>query len=313
MVKFKPEVSICCITYNQEEFIAIALNSFLEQKTTFEYEILVYDDDSTDRTSDILKDFEKREHRIKLIFGSANLGSQGKKVFPEVLKYAQSDYIAICEGDDYWSNTKKLQLQYNLLKKADLSGVFGKTQVLFEENFFDINYGKIIGSDESSIINLNKLSSDQWLFAHTSSFFFRRSVLNNFIKNPGNNNKLFYDIINNGRVGFINKNISVYRKHPEGISIKRGMDKELNCNHYYNNYLFFKDLKERSNVLKPQIRYSFNYAIIALLGCNKKTLTSEKIFAIIYFIFSFNSKKYQKNLKLIKKRISSIIFHGGIW
>ena len=160
MAKLEPEVSICCITYNQEEFISIALNSFLEQETTFDYEILIYDDKSTDKTPDILKDFEKREDRIKLIFGSKNIGSQGKKVFPEVLKYAQSSYIAICEGDDYWSSTKKLQLQYNLLKKADLSGVFGKTQVLFEESFFDIDYGKITSSDESSIINLNKLSND---------------------------------------------------------------------------------------------------------------------------------------------------------
>lgn len=96
-------VSICCITYNHEKYISEALESFLMQKTSFKYEILIHDDASTDNTAKIIREYEKKfPEIIKPIYQIENQYSKGNKInlvynFPR----AKGKYIAICEGDDY--------------------------------------------------------------------------------------------------------------------------------------------------------------------------------------------------------------------
>jgi len=316
-----PLVSICCITYNHSNYIGEAIESFLQQKTTFPFEICIGEDHSNDKTREICIDFAKKyPNSIRLFLRSRNDViyingiATGRYNMVETLKQCRGKYIAICEGDDYWSNLKKLQKQYDFLKKEKLVGVFGKTSKYDGSSYTDIEYPFLSSiHNKNIIIDYDKLPYDQWLFAHTSTFFFKRFIIDEYIQNPGNNNKLFYDICNSGRVGFLNENMSVYRQHSQAISVRRGIDKKLNCNHYYNNYLFFKNLKNKSKILKPQIRYRYNYSIIALLGCREKTTFYEKTFAILYFLISFKSNKYFENLKFVKKRLSSIFFHGGAW
>lgn len=111
-------VSIICNTYNHERYIAQALDSFLAQETDFSYEILIHDDASTDRTAEIIREYERRyPDRIFPICQSENQYSKGV-VISRAFQYprARGAYFAICEGDDFWADTHKLQRQYDYME-----------------------------------------------------------------------------------------------------------------------------------------------------------------------------------------------------
>jgi glycosyltransferase involved in cell wall biosynthesis len=110
--------SICCITYNHENYIADAIESFLMQKTNFNYEILIYDDASTDKTADIIREYEtKYPGLIKPIYQTENQYLKGVKTINFSLQRAEGKYVAICEGDDYWTDPYKLQKQVDYIEK----------------------------------------------------------------------------------------------------------------------------------------------------------------------------------------------------
>lgn len=115
----KPLVSIVCLTYNEEDFVRDTFDNFLSQKTTFPFEVLVYDDASQDRTPEIIKEYASRYPDIfrVTLYEENNfkkgLGFYGLRVgFNE----AKGKYIAYCEGDDYWCDDHKLQKQVDFLE-----------------------------------------------------------------------------------------------------------------------------------------------------------------------------------------------------
>lgn len=116
-VKNEIMVSITCITYNHEKFIADAIESFLMQKTNFKFEILIHDDSSTDQTALIIKKYEEKyPDLIKSIYQIENQYSQGIDVDELNTRRAQGKYIAVCEGDDYWTDPDKLQKQFEYME-----------------------------------------------------------------------------------------------------------------------------------------------------------------------------------------------------
>ena len=119
MINDNITVSICCVTYNHEKYIEQALKSFLEQKVDFKYEILIHDDASTDKTADIIRKYEKLfPDIIKPIYQSVNQYSIGITNVTQRYNFprAKGKYIAICEGDDYWTDKHKLQRQVAILE-----------------------------------------------------------------------------------------------------------------------------------------------------------------------------------------------------
>jgi len=111
-------VSIHCLAYNHEQYIADAIESFLMQKTNFKFEILIHDDASTDRTADIIREYEKKyPNLIKPIYQTENQYSKGVSVSTINISRASGKYIAICEGDDYWIDPYKLQKQFDYMEK----------------------------------------------------------------------------------------------------------------------------------------------------------------------------------------------------
>lgn len=111
----KPLVSIICTNYNKGPWIRQAIESFLAQKTDFEFEILLIDDKSTDNSPEILREYaEKFPDKIHLFENGKNLGivRTWKKICPE----ARGKYIARCDGDDYWIDNFKLQKQVDFLR-----------------------------------------------------------------------------------------------------------------------------------------------------------------------------------------------------
>ncbi len=115
-----PLLSVLCITYNHENYITEALDSILMQETDFPFEVIVHDDFSTDKTADILVKYaEKYPTIIKLILQKENQWSKGIKPVKASLEKASGKYIAFCEGDDYWTDTKKLQIQLDEMRKIE--------------------------------------------------------------------------------------------------------------------------------------------------------------------------------------------------
>lgn len=215
----KPKVSIITITYNQEKYIKQALDSFIVQKTDFPFVVIVADDCSTDSTSEIIKEYAKKyPNIIKPILREKNIGSQEN--FVDAIQHCNSDYIAICDGDDYWCDENKLQKQVNFLEtNPNYSICFHPMIFTYEDKSKE---SKIIPhqmpTNPQSLINLakgNYIPSNSVMY-RTSAF---KNLFNNYPKNiyPCD---WFNHIIcgSNGKIGFINDAMSVYRWNSNGVS-----------------------------------------------------------------------------------------------
>lgn len=112
----KPKVSIICTAYNHESYIEDAIRGFLLQKTNFPFEILVHDDASKDNTQELIKFYEHIYPSLLTgIYQVENQWSKGVKPGDILYQYAKGEYIALCEGDDYWQDRLKLSKQIKAL------------------------------------------------------------------------------------------------------------------------------------------------------------------------------------------------------
>ena len=169
-------VSISCITYNHEKYISEALESFLMQKTNFKYEILIHDDASTDKTADIIRKYEKQfPDIIKPIYQTENQYSKGTKI-NVVYNFtrAQGKYIALCEGDDYWTDPFKLQKQVNYMEQhPECTLCLHSSIKVSKGNEF---LGKLDYHKENRIATAEDIVS-QTVAGHTSSMLFSTSLV----------------------------------------------------------------------------------------------------------------------------------------
>ena len=148
MIQIKPnyKVAIVCTTFNHEDYISDAIESFLAQKCSFDFQIIVHDDASSDQTASIIKSFEEKyPDRIVAIYQSENQyskGVEGKLNKNQMINdLIDSEYVAICEGDDYWINPNKLQMQVDFLDEhPDYSASTHRAKV------FDVKRNRFIKS-----------------------------------------------------------------------------------------------------------------------------------------------------------------------
>ncbi len=169
----KPLVSICCMTYNHEGFIAMSLDSMLIQETNFPFEIIIRDDCSTDKTATIVREYaEKFPHIISTILETENQYSKGVNPFVPIYDKSVGKYVAILEGDDYWRDDSKLQKQVSFLDK---------------NNDYILSYHNSIVVDENNQLvrkirnpSPKDYTSDQMLYAQayipTNTVMFRKVI-----------------------------------------------------------------------------------------------------------------------------------------
>ncbi|WP_368193336.1 glycosyltransferase family 2 protein [Aeromonas sp. s8] len=148
----KVYISILCPCFNQENYIRDAIESFLAQECEYRFELIVHDDASTDSTPEILKIYQaKFPTIIKLVLQEENQYSQGKQISAIAASHAQGIYLALCEGDDFWIHSYKIQKQVTyLLADSSLSLVHTGSFDLIE------NTGEITTSFVPSPINTTK-------------------------------------------------------------------------------------------------------------------------------------------------------------
>jgi glycosyltransferase involved in cell wall biosynthesis len=178
MKKLTPLVSICCITYNHEIFIRDAIEGFLMQKSTFPIEIIIHDDASTDKTAEIVAEYaNKYPELIFPIFQTENQFSKGIKISATyVWPKAKGKYIALCEGDDYWTDPFKLQKQVDFLEaNPDFVICYHDVKVINEEGSVIIE--SKIGKENQRDFSSEELSYNRPFIMPLSVVFRNLSII----------------------------------------------------------------------------------------------------------------------------------------
>ena len=299
-------LSIVNNTYNHENFISETIEGFLKQKTTFKVEILVHDDASTDNTATIIREYEKKYPELILpIYQTTNQYSQGinpnrEFQFPRI----KGQYIAICEGDDYWTNPLKLQKQVEFLEQNlsyslswcrfktlnEDTGEFNndKNENLFEEGDVSVDFdferfykGWHIGTQtlvyrksmfDSNIYSIYKYTRDIHVVSH---------------------------LLQKGKGVCLNFFGAVYRKHEGGIYSSLSIIQNAKTG-----YLCYKELYENNiQVVFLQLKYiKFTKIYIRVLVKNSKY---KEAFQKSYEIFMIN-----KDLQYFLKSVKAIVFQN---
>jgi len=166
------KISVYCLAYNCVNFIDKSINGMLKQKIDVNYKIIIHDDASTDGTADIIRKYaEMYPEKICAILQTENQYSKGVNIYGQyIAPNIEGDYIAICEGDDYWTDENKLQLQYNYMKEHPRCSLCTHNT---EIHNLDTNKNRNINSWKS----IHVLTAEEVFLqynVHTSSYFIRK-------------------------------------------------------------------------------------------------------------------------------------------
>jgi glycosyltransferase involved in cell wall biosynthesis len=226
----EPVVSIICTAYNHESYIAQALDGFLSQQTTFPFEIIVSDDASTDKTADIICRYE-REHPglFRTFYHSENQYSRHIPFFVnELVASARGKYLALCEGDDYWTNPLKLQKQVDFLENNPaFSACFHDCAILLE-NDGSINHKASKANEyNNNVFTTKHLIIDG--FVNTCTVILRTEflIIPKFFYEHLIDRLLLQLISLKGPIIYLNEEMAVYRKHSCGITNKEYSSRDI--------------------------------------------------------------------------------------
>jgi len=229
-MKIKPLVAIRCITYNHEPYIRDALEGFVMQRTTFPFVAIVHDDASTDNTAAIIREYaDKYPDIIKPIYETENQyskrdGSLGR-IKEAACKATGAKYIAICEGDDYWTDPLKLQKQVDFLEfHPDYSMSFSNAIVHYNDKKTNDHLFAPLETREYSEQEI----ANAWI-TPTASFCYRASIHDSTYyqlyeqsgKFIAGDYPLMMCILRAGKVFAFKEPFCVYRIHENGWTQKK--------------------------------------------------------------------------------------------
>lgn len=213
-------VSVDCLAYNHEKYIAQTIEGFLMQKTNFNFEILIHDDASVDETAKIIKKYEQDfPDLIKPIYQKENQFSQGATMLQINQRRANGKYIAICEGDDYWTDPYKLQKQVDYLEANTKC-------VLSVHSAFKISetrkrvVGEVRPSRRNRIFSIEEIIEGGGELFPTNAMVYRREVADHvpaFYFDAGfGDYPLAIHLARHGQVHYMDKAMAVYRVDVNG-------------------------------------------------------------------------------------------------
>ena len=241
-MKEKCAVSVICITYNQSSYLKSAIESILDQKTSFNYEIIVHDDCSNDGTSEILMELSGRyPDKIVALFEEENQYSKGVDIVADLIQNkASGKYIAFCEGDDFWIDENKLQTQYDAMEKhleCDMCACWGCT--VTEDGNEEVS--QIRPLEHDGILPMESVIIGGGQYLVTAGLFFRKSMYDKMLS--------FEKVIPldyaqqlkgalRGGIYYIDRKMAVYRRYAKGswtndvlknnVKLKQQWEKEKN-------------------------------------------------------------------------------------
>lgn len=217
----KPVISACIITYNNAPYVAECIESALKQKVNVPYEIVIGEDCSTDKTKEICQDFANRyPDKIRLISNDTNLGLIGNWL--KTIGASKGKYVALCEGDDYWIDSLKLQKQVDYMEQHPETS-------LVHTHGYDLKNKKMIpwriwvktAGEVSEIAHYS-------VIAHTCTVLLKRDLFQGFsdIFHPYSMDKefliadwpLFAYLATKGPFGYLNEKTTVYRNYSTQVS-----------------------------------------------------------------------------------------------
>ena len=217
------KISVALITYNHEKYIAQCLDSILMQKGTFDLEVIIGDDYSTDKTGQIVQDYQEKYPDIVVVLPTtANMGMA--RNVKRCLDACSGDYIALCDGDDYWTDTHKLSKQAEFLEShPDYSLCFNAVVIYIQnENRYAL-FSEQLSLEKDSLTTEDLIENNY--IGNSSTCMYRTSIIRQLPEEIYDN--FLGDWVLNmacgrmGKIGFIRDWMSVYRRHSEGVSSGR--------------------------------------------------------------------------------------------
>ena len=299
------KVSVCMITYNHEKYIIQALESILTQKVNFDFEIIIGDDFSQDKTASIVHRFYSTyQKKIVPVLREKNSGMMNN--FVDVLQKAKGKYIAILEGDDYWTDPNKLQKQVDFLEaNEDFSICFHNADIVNSDNNF---IGRFLEKSPKETTSIEDLLTEKW-YIPTASMVYRntiKSIPKWFYKIKNGDYALQLLLTSNGeKIKYLKENMSAYRKHDTGISNifhrKNVLEKALislnqNFNKYtkqkYNKLIKLNITNYSLKIIRNSSKFSIDFWIALIrYFINKKFSRKDINYLIGHIFFNFNSRK----------------------
>jgi glycosyltransferase involved in cell wall biosynthesis len=278
--KVQPEVSILITVYNHEKFIRQCLDSIVSQVTDFPFEIVIGEDCSPDSSREIVIEYAKKYPEIIVpILYEQNQGTKkcpGKGNFTNTFYQCKGKYIVHIEADDYLTDNKKLQIQYDYLNaNPTISACFHNALVIYDENLLPPT--EVNPHNQKVQINTEDFLVDKevWFMATASVMFRRESIPQKFpewfMNCKSGDIPLYCMLSSRGNINYIPKTMSVYRKHAGGLS--------------------FTDVHQDINFIKNRI---FTYQSINLF-LNKKYDNQIKKIVAKYNLSLADSLQYGNN------------------
>lgn len=213
-----PKLSIICVTYNHERYIADCLDGFLRQETNFRFEIIIHDDASTDTTADIVRAYSaKHPDLFRPILQIENQMQKGVGVMPLLLRSARGVYIAFCEGDDYWTDPCKLQKQVELLEGSPECSLCFHNVLIIDDDHSESRRGYL--KPMKSMYRLEDLALGN--FIYTPSVVFRaESICGSLpawvLRMPMGDWPIWILCAQKGKLAYLDDVSAVYRVHSSG-------------------------------------------------------------------------------------------------
>ena len=230
-------LSVGILTYNQSQYIRQCLDAVLMQEVDFDYEIVIGDDASTDGTIAILEEYEDRVKTVKIIRSEKNEGISMN--YKKVLSACTGDYIALCEGDDFWTDPHKLQVQVDFLESHPDYGFVGTYNTLLfpDGTIKDDRYDYFPEPEREGDW---ELYGDVFEYAkcgpvtRTVSICFRRKLIEEYIQYVGMGNDMVLQTILAKHSLFAKHSASMCVYRQGGVSTdKLSLKKQLYYNRWY--------------------------------------------------------------------------------
>ncbi|WP_421763178.1 glycosyltransferase family 2 protein [Ekhidna sp.] len=301
----KPLLSVCIQTYNHERYVSQCLESVLNQKTDFDFEIIIGEDESTDGTRTICKVFEEKyPKKINLFLRSrkdviyVNGRPTGRFNMIANLQAARGKYIALVEGDDFWTDQNKLQKQIDLLEsRPELSFCFHNVHTLDQST-------QKIRRNTSLAYSIKKTTYDQpdiiagTYVYNTLSLVFRNNILiPEWFKSLPYGDKPLVKLLGlQGSAYFFEEAMGVYRDHSHGTTKSKEW-KELSKNHVESTLLLYSNLLQEDTKYVDLIRLKI-HEMLFLKHMKSKPLMFRLKFAIRgrRLIKSYAKIRYASNI-----------------